>query len=602
MGTHFKNGNPNPLDVRKGISLCGILSSVLLCIGYFSATIDTIPVTEPNFYILLALASAISIPVYFLLDKAVDSLRDATPDSAIKDVNAKSTLPVSVLSLGARICLHWIPYFILLFPGIIFWDTGDQLAQFFGISAFGMESGFIWDHHPFFDTYLWGTIVAIFKSLTGSYSIGIYFLGIIQCLLASATFSTMLHYMRYRKVSRHYTRLIYYFVSYFPVFPIMFIGVVKDTTNILFFLQWVLVYIEIINSKGEVLKNKRIASLFVILTLLSALTKKITIYIILASLIPLIFSKLTKLARSLIICVSLGTYILLQLVIPTFLYPLIHVVPGGPQAAITVPIEQVARVAHYYPNDCTQAERQAIDGYLLTGWDQMSENYNPYTADSVTGFNVKDRSGTINFLKAWISIGLRHPATYINAFFSLESGWLSFGTSQGTNSIAYTTVPPTPVQMQVLTYSKTNDQTFGMLQENVEPSELNTVVSTIYEFLLSVPGLNIFFYIAIWTCVLPFYFVHRMHIRAKELNSNKGRRVIETLPYIFSVLSLFLYSVSLSVNMPENPSRYMFHTIVLAPLFFGYVFLPSEKRNQQLSDPKEIQLHKQGRITQESLR
>lgn len=50
----------------------------------------------------------------------------------------------------------WIPYLLLLFPGAIGWDAGDQLAQFFGVSAFSMPEGQIWDHHPFLDTYLWG--------------------------------------------------------------------------------------------------------------------------------------------------------------------------------------------------------------------------------------------------------------------------------------------------------------------------------------------------------------------------------------------------------------------------------------------------------------
>lgn len=38
-----------------------------------------------------------------------------------------------------RILAAWSPYIILLYPGVLYWDTGDQVAQFFGISAFGQK-------------------------------------------------------------------------------------------------------------------------------------------------------------------------------------------------------------------------------------------------------------------------------------------------------------------------------------------------------------------------------------------------------------------------------------------------------------------------------
>ena len=53
---------------------------------------------------------------------------------------------------GMRIFMLWLPYILLLYPGIMYWDTGDQVAQFFGISVFGQKPGQIWDHHPFFYT------------------------------------------------------------------------------------------------------------------------------------------------------------------------------------------------------------------------------------------------------------------------------------------------------------------------------------------------------------------------------------------------------------------------------------------------------------------
>ena len=73
-----------------------------------------------------------------------------------------------------RIFMLWLPYILLLYPGIMYWDTGDQVAQFFGISVFGQKPGQIWDHHPFFDTYLYGAFLWLSHAVTGSYIIGIF--------------------------------------------------------------------------------------------------------------------------------------------------------------------------------------------------------------------------------------------------------------------------------------------------------------------------------------------------------------------------------------------------------------------------------------------
>lgn len=568
------------MQLHRYISLSGILCGTLICIGYFSATIDTIPVRDVSFYLLLVVACTIGSSAFVLFDRLYSIFQRERKVSTKSRIGFDITR--SFINQGMRILLHWVPYVIMLFPGIIFWDTGDQLAQYFGISAFGMKPGLIWDHHPFFDTYLWGTIISVFKSCTGSYYVGIYFIGIVQCVLAASTFGMVIWYLCYRKVCERYVRLVYYFVCYFPVFPIMFFCIVKDTINVIFFLQWILIYAEALNTKGAILKNKKVAAAFLMLTLLSGLTKKITIYIVVFSLIMLTFFMFSRIIKLYIVSVAIGSYILLQLVFPTFLYPKINVVQGGPQAAITVPIEQVARVAHYYPNDCTRDERQAIDGYLVTGWKKMSQNYNPYTADPVSGFNVRDKSGTLRFLKAWASIGLRHPATYINAFFSQECGWLTFGTSMGVDRTEYTAAL-TPVQMQVPTHTNANELTFGKLQKDYGRTKANRIVQSIFEFLLCIPGLNIPYYSAVWTCVLPLYFIHRMRIRAKIIG-NIRERLLESLPYILSVLSLFLYSLSLSIISPVDPTRYMFHTVVLAPFFYGYTFMTSQGNDDSLNN------------------
>lgn len=47
----------------------------------------------------------------------------------------------NLLRDASRMFVCWVPYVILLYPGILYWDTGDQVAQFFGMAVFGQEPG-----------------------------------------------------------------------------------------------------------------------------------------------------------------------------------------------------------------------------------------------------------------------------------------------------------------------------------------------------------------------------------------------------------------------------------------------------------------------------
>ena len=117
MGANVKDEKP-----MKRVSLCGIICGALLCIGYFSATIDTIPLTSPMFYVVLAGACSLTSVLFYLLDRLVARLMATSSEEEERSSNKNNTS--SILSQGMRILLHWVPYFIFLFPGIIFWDTG----------------------------------------------------------------------------------------------------------------------------------------------------------------------------------------------------------------------------------------------------------------------------------------------------------------------------------------------------------------------------------------------------------------------------------------------------------------------------------------------
>jgi hypothetical protein len=83
---------------------------------------------------------------------------------------------------------------------------------------------------------------------------------------------------------------------------------------------------------------------------------------------------------------------------------------------------------------------------------------------------------------------------------------------------------------------------------------------------MSIPGINSVFYIAFWTAVLPLFMLFLLCFYRRNISREN---IIELTPYFVSWLSLFAYPVSLAIN--QNPTRYMFHLVILLPLMLTLV-------------------------------
>lgn len=485
---------------------------------------------------------------------------------------------------GLRIFAAWLPYTILLYPGVMYWDTGDQVSQFFGISAFGQKPGEIWDHHPFFDTYLYGGFLWLSHAVTGSYIVGIFLHAVVQSALASLVISCWLSYLNERGLGRKPLKVCALFLCFFPVFPVMFASMSKDITHVVFFLAWLLMFVKLVDSRLEKFKEPKFLGVFFVISLCASMSKKIGLYIIVFSLLLLLIGKFKAKLKVIAVCIVVVLYAIISVALPNYYYKKAHIVPGSAQAALAMPIELLGRAAHAYPDDVSAEEKKSIDSYLVYTWEQISEQYNPYIADPVTGYKLRKGASTPDFLKTWLKIGLRHPMTYVNGFFSLESGWITF---TGTGEMKQPQKPykQYPVQMDPMTMTSVNSETFGKLAPSTIETGAQKLIKNILDAVRSVPIINALMYIALWTAVIPTFIAYVLWRKRKThitLNS-----LMQFVPYYLSILLLFVYPVSLEISGGHgNPTRYMFHTLLLAPLMIGMTLslTKKEERNSNQSE------------------
>ena len=277
----------------------------------------------------------------------------------------------NLLRDASRMFVCWVPYVILLYPGILYWDTGDQVAQFFGMAVFGQEPGQIWNHHPFLDTYFYGSVIWLGHAVSGHYEVGVFLLSALHAFLACVAVSALLAYLRGRGLARGPLSGITAAFCFFPVFPIMFASIVKDTTFTIALVAWFVMYLLLVDSQLARIVRPGFLIGFVVLLLLVALTKSVGMYVMVVALLLLVVGRYKARFKTVCVAVAIGCFAFVSVVLPKTVFPRLNIVPGERQAAIVVPIQMVARVAHANPSDVIDGEKQALNEYLPMSWDEM---------------------------------------------------------------------------------------------------------------------------------------------------------------------------------------------------------------------------------------
>ena len=597
--------------------LIPLLLGVIVACGTNGAVRAYIPLKETGFYVQIALYAALFAVVFLALDRLCsklsshrsDSRDDAnTADAPTRHAASRNAIwrfthantPQGVVMDAGRILICWLPYIVALFPGVLYWDTGDQLAQFFGLSVWDMEPGQIWDHHPFFDTYIYGAFLGSSHALTGSYVPGIFAHSFLQCVVFATMFTACLAYLAGKQINRHALTAITTFVCFFPVFPIAAMSMSKDVTHTMFFLIWLYLYVRMLDSGFTLLKKPWFLAAFVLTSVLASLTQKVGMYVIVVCLLTtlLIRVRVKGSLRLRSVCAALAVliFVSVNVLLPAYVYPALNIVPGGKQAAIVVPLQMLGRAAHDHPDDISTEEKQTVDAYMSSTWDQISQNYVPYLSDPVTGYSLKGEVSTARFLKVWASIGLRHPMSYVNSFFSQESGWIAFLGAPASNAQQEPPYQEVPVQFQPRTWSRINPDTFGLLFQPRTDTAGQSMVMAALRTAQGVPVANTLMYTALWASVLPCFALFRLwRIWQRKRHENGSSAARPTagddrpalfwyvFPYLLTAASLFAYPVSLSVqNDSGNGTRYALHVLLITPLALGLLLSASHRDDKPM--------------------
>lgn len=323
--------------------------------------------------------------------------------------------------------LCWLPVFLAVYPGFFAYDATDELQE--------VLTGQYVTRHPLLHVLMLGKTVSGIQKLTGSYNIGIGVYVLVQMAGMAMLLGWTIQQLRTR--AGRVCGLLFY--GLFPVIPMYVLCTSKDMPYTAGMLA-VLVLLcrmqrsghsrrgesEVAAADAEMPKAGHFPLSTASLPALAFALLVMAVFrsngvIVLVLFLPILFFLVQKSSRKkavLLAGVVLGAYVLLQSGLNIVLKP----ESTNAMESLTVPIQQLARTWNYSPELFSEEDQETLFEILP---EESLALYQPKLSDLVkAGFVTESfQNDPGKYLKLWLKIGIKAPATYLNAWLLTSYGF-----------------------------------------------------------------------------------------------------------------------------------------------------------------------------------
>lgn len=394
---------------------------------YIQPFLNWLPDSVP---ICLAIAAAFSAGLgmgFYLLftrfariDTAISSLKP--PRAFALRFNRGDAVKASLVIFAL-----WLPIVIIMFPTGLTADTLNQLYQFqtsapkiYPTTGEMINVEFI-DHHPVFDTLLYGMFWSLGDAL-GSQNAGVFTLAVLQSIVLAFELGALTCYLERLGMPFAFRLTSLVFFAWFPFFGHYAATVLKDTTYLTVFIPWMLMWVETARTRGKTLASNRFLVVFMLLGGACVITKKIGVFVLVASLVVL-FARIRG-QRMRILIGSAATLLAFCLALPAIVYPAIGgVAPGGKQEVLGPAIQHITALACEDEDALSPEEEDACN--KVFDLELAKEGFTPFRSDAAKSMYHSNATNDdiMRFMQVWAVEGIKHPVTYAMSTFE-TSGML----------------------------------------------------------------------------------------------------------------------------------------------------------------------------------
>lgn len=318
----------------------------------------------------------------------------------------------SFFLIWGLIFIAWLPYFLNYFPGKLTADSMGQVYQ----SLFKIQ---FTNHHPVLHTLIIAIPMNI-GSLLKNNNIGVAMYSILQMLALSATFSWAIYYMAKKNVSLKVRIVAFIFYALYPVNGIYSITMWKDIPFAISMTIFTTILAELTINQDEFFKNKKKTVLLVISMILTMLLRNNGLYVVVLT-IPFMFIIAKKYYKSLLV---------VSIIVLAFygiwkgpVFSILNIEEGSAREALSIPLQQFARISKYKNDKLSQEEKDMIYKYLPV--ENLGEKYNSHVSDPVKdNFDNKAfKEDKIDLVKLYIKLAIEFPRDTIESFLCGSYGY-----------------------------------------------------------------------------------------------------------------------------------------------------------------------------------
>lgn len=299
----------------------------------------------------------------------------------------------------------WLPTYLAAYPGIFSYDALHEALEVFQYKE-------VTTFQPPIHTYYLDGLLYLGKKLFDSYNIGLAVHCISQGLIMIAIFSYACLFLIKHNVPKILVLFAYVFFAIFPLNMLMAFIVTKDVIFSGIMLLLFLFTIDIYVDSEKFFSSKLLIARYIITIVMMCLFRNQGVYVVVFS-IPFFVLLLKKYWKK-FLCVLVFSVILLKIITGP-IYNLCNIGKGDAREALSVPIQQIARVMNRHLSEISEEDRESVYNIIP---EENLPGYIEVIADPVKSyFNTANLlENPVKYAKLWARFGLRYPIDYIDSF------------------------------------------------------------------------------------------------------------------------------------------------------------------------------------------
>ncbi len=321
------------------------------------------------------------------------------------------------------IFVSWLPAYLVVFPGILSYDIVDQTRYALGTIAD--------NHHPVLHTWLIRVFMQFGERLFSSYEVGLGLLSLLQILLVSYALSRLVILLKKKNVPILIIIITALFSALWFMNVCLSLTMIKDTLFAAFLVLFACHFTEIVMNANEYLANKKNLILLPVVGFLMCALRNNGFHIYLFCFAGLLVLRIKQIKKA-----KVYLALIVAILLPVFAFKIYsgpvfeawNIEQGQVREALSVPIQQLQRVAYHRADLLTKEQTELMDYYSDNlEWMGPSSGrvYIPFVADPAKSCFRSEayNDDPVAFWKFYFEIGIQFPKDYAVAFLSNTLGF-----------------------------------------------------------------------------------------------------------------------------------------------------------------------------------